>query len=124
MLNYDRGGAKEALYEGDTSVEVPSSISDHGPSRRRIERQAHRTIKLMNLSESTSHLDIVKAVRGGKLVDLYFRPHERFANVSFVHAADAQAFYNHVRKHDLYIRNKRVRAHPFRMPRTVVGAQC
>ena len=64
----------------------------------------------MNLADGTTHGDITGAVRGGLLLDIFMRSHERSATVSFLNAADARAFFDHARKHDLYIKNKRVRS--------------
>lgn len=80
------------------------------------ERQCVRSLLLCNLAEGTTHGDVTEAVRGGQLLDVYLRPHDRTAAVSFLQAADARAFFNHVRRHDLYIRHKRVsiwRVFPF-----------
>ena len=76
--------------------------------RQQFDRQCTRTVQLLNLAEGTTHVDITKAVRGGMLLDVFLRGHERSATVSFLHAADARRFYEHVRRHDLYIKNKRV----------------
>jgi hypothetical protein len=78
--------------------------------RPQFDRQCTRTIQLLNLAEGTTHADIASAVRGGLLLDVFIRGHERTATVSFLHALDARAFFDHVRKHDLYIKNKRVGA--------------
>jgi hypothetical protein len=37
------------------------------------------------------------------------KPQGKYASVSFVHAQDAGAFYDYVRRHGLYISQKRVR---------------
>jgi len=42
------------------------------------------------------------------LLDVYLRKHDRTAAVSFLHAIHAQNFFDHIRKNDLYIKNKRV----------------
>lgn len=72
------------------------------------ERQCARSLLLCNLAEGTTHLDITESTRGGQLLDIYLRPYERTATVSFVQATDARTFFDHVRRHDLYIRQKRV----------------
>ena len=50
----------------------------------------------------------MKVIRGGALLDVFLRPMEKSAQVTFVEAADAQAFFKHVRREDLYISSKRV----------------
>lgn len=72
-------------------------------------RDAPRSLLLSNLAEGTSHADITSAVRGGQLLEVFMRPQGKYANVSFVHAQDAGAFYEYVRRHGLYISQKRVR---------------
>jgi hypothetical protein len=39
---------------------------------------------------------------------VFLRTNERSAAVSFLHAADARKFFDHVRKQDMYIKNKRI----------------
>lgn len=73
-----------------------------------FERQCARTLQLSNLAEGTTHADIVNAVRGGMLLDIFLRSHDRSASISFLNSEDAKRFYEHVRRHDLYIKNKRV----------------
>jgi hypothetical protein len=76
--------------------------------RQQFEQQCLRTIQLSHLAEGTTHADIANAVRGGMLLDIFLRSHDRCAMVSFLKSVDAKKFYDHVRRHDLYIRNKRV----------------
>ena len=68
-----------------------------------------RTLLLTGLSNRTTLADIIKAVRGGQLLNLYIREHERTATVSFVDPLAAQAFLIYAKRADLYIRGKRVR---------------
>jgi hypothetical protein len=88
--------------------------SGNNDSQSRFQRQqydkfAKRTILLANLPEGVTHSDIVAIVRGGMLLDIYLRTHDRTASVSFLEEAAAQEFFRHVKRHDLYIRGKRVR---------------
>ncbi|EXF82223.1 hypothetical protein CFIO01_03157 [Colletotrichum fioriniae PJ7] len=78
------------------------------PMRPRFERLATRTVLISNLAEGTTHADVVGVVRGGQLLDIFMRPYDRTAHVSFLHGPDAAAFIEHTRRHDLYIRQKRV----------------
>jgi hypothetical protein len=78
--------------------------------RPRLEKLATRTIQLLNLSDRITYSDVTASVRGGQLLEIYLRSHDRSATISFLHGTDAKAFYEHVRKHDLYIQNKRVRS--------------
>ncbi|KAK3374987.1 hypothetical protein B0H63DRAFT_262777 [Podospora didyma] len=96
--------------DGDSPVEgvVGANYVKQQGQRQQFERQCTRTVQLMNLSEGTTHADTTNAVRGGILLDVFVRSQDRSATVSFLHAVDARKFFDHVRKHDLYIKNKRV----------------
>ncbi|KAK2014700.1 hypothetical protein LZ32DRAFT_603098 [Colletotrichum eremochloae] len=76
--------------------------------RPQLERMTTRTIIMSNLAEGTTHADVTDVVRGGQLLDIFLRTHDRSAQVSFLHGSDARAFLEHTRRHDLYIRHKRV----------------
>ncbi|RDL32097.1 Uncharacterized protein BP5553_09499 [Venustampulla echinocandica] len=78
------------------------------PQRPTYDKFAKRTVQLCNLADSTSYSDIVDVVRGGMLLDVYLRVHDRAASVSFLEEAHAQEFFQHVKRHDLYLRGKRV----------------
>jgi hypothetical protein len=82
--------------------------TDQQSQRPRFDRQCTRTVQLMNLPEGTTHADITAVVRGGILLDIFVRTHDRSATVSFLNAMDARAFFDHVRRNDLYSRSKRV----------------
>ncbi len=82
----------------------------HQPSKPQFDRQCTRTIQLMGLPEGVAHADITAVVRGGMVLDVFLRTGDRSAMVSFLHAVDARAFFNHAKKHDLYIKKKRVRS--------------
>ncbi|KAH8596845.1 hypothetical protein B0O99DRAFT_618775 [Bisporella sp. PMI_857] len=78
------------------------------PGRPQYVKHAKRSLLLANLPESVTHSDITDVVRGGMLLDIYLRSHERTATVSFLEETDAQKFFQHVKRHDLYIKCKRV----------------
>ena len=101
---------ENAASEMDSPVEGPpgANYTKSQGQRQQFERQCSRTIQLSNLAEGTSHADITNAVRGGMLLDVFLRSHDRSATVSFLQSADARKFFDHVRRHDLYIKNKRV----------------
>lgn len=87
--------------------------SGNNDSQSRFQRQqydkfAKRTVLLANLPEAVTHSDIVAVVRGGMLLDIYLRTHDRTASVSFLEEAAAHEFFRYVKRHDLYIRGKRV----------------
>jgi len=78
---------------------------------RPLLRIATRTLILFNLPEGVTHGDITNVVRGGQLLGVFMR-NDRSCTVSFVHGQDARIFYDHIKKNDLYLKNKRVRAAP------------
>ncbi|KAK5154033.1 hypothetical protein LTR04_006123 [Oleoguttula sp. CCFEE 6159] len=65
-----------------------------------------RTVLISNLSDRTTHKDITNIIRGGRLLDIYLRSHDRTAIVSFVEGA--VDFFNHAKRNDLYIHTKRL----------------
>jgi hypothetical protein len=104
-------------YDEETTVDGPVGANYIAPQKSRsgqYDLKCTRTVLLSNLPEGTTHADITDAVRGGLLLDIFLRPHDRAVALSFLHAADARAFFDHVRKNDLYIKNKRVRTLPAR----------
>lgn len=98
-------------YDDATTVDGPVGANYITPQRSRdgqYDLKCTRTVLLSGLAEGTTHADITDAVRGGLLLDIFLRPHERCCSLSFLHGADARAFFDHVRRNDLYIRNKRI----------------
>ncbi|KAK3296263.1 uncharacterized protein B0H64DRAFT_397775 [Chaetomium fimeti] len=104
----DENGASDT----ESQIEDPPGANYAKPQgqRQQFERQCVRTIQLSHLAEGTTHADIANAVRGGMLLDIFLRSHDRSAMVSFLRSVDAKKFYDHVRRHDLYIKNKRIEA--------------
>ena len=86
----------------DQWVPVPKTDK---PQYSRIEQ---RTILIKNISDRTTHKDIVDIIRGGPVLDIFLRPSERSANVSFLEGSAAQGFMSYVRRNDIYVHGKRV----------------
>jgi hypothetical protein len=88
------------------------NVNGHGRSKADKHnghlRNDQRTLLFTNLSDRTTHKDIVNAIRGGMLLDIYLRSAERTASVSFVDGSAAQEFFNHAKRRDIYIHGKRV----------------
>lgn len=103
-FTYMQDGPSDGFYDGGSGNNDPQPRF----ARPQFEKFARRTLLLANLPEGVTHADIVDAVRGGMLLDIYLRTHDRAASVSFLEEAHAQEFYRHVKRHDLYIRGKRV----------------
>ena len=79
-------------------------------------RQEQRTILFKNLSDRTGHKDIVDVIRGGAVLDIYFRSNNKSASVSFVEGSAAQAWMNYVKRIEIYIHSKRVSETYFSFP--------
>ena len=86
----------------DQYLAIPSSEKQH------YARNEQRTVLIKNLSDRTTHKDIVDIVRGGALLDIYLRSNDKSASVSFVEGAAAQAFFAYAKRNDIYIHGKRV----------------
>ncbi|KAL1968578.1 hypothetical protein VTN77DRAFT_1788 [Rasamsonia byssochlamydoides] len=67
-----------------------------------------RTVEIRGLPERVTHRDVTNAVRGGALLEIYLRPYDHSARVSFVEPSAAQEFLNHAKRRDVYIQGKRV----------------
>jgi hypothetical protein len=95
---------------GDGFVDFGSGNNDSRPRFQRptYDKFSQRTVLLVNLPEGVTHLEVVEAVRGGMLLDIYLRAHDRTASVSFLEQAHAQEFFRYVKRNDLYIRGRRV----------------
>ncbi|KAM7197865.1 hypothetical protein V8F33_005357 [Rhypophila sp. PSN 637] len=102
----------DASCDGDSPIDGPvgaTYVKSQGQGQRpQFDRECTRTIQLLNLADGTTHADITAAVRGGMLLDIFLRTHERTATISFLHAVEARRFFEHVKRNDLYIKNKRV----------------
>ena len=90
----------------------PDKDENNCPSSRNDKSYYHRaeqrTIIASNLSDRTTHKDLVNVVRGGALLDIYLRANDRSASISFIEGSAAQNFMNYVKRNDVYIHGKRV----------------
>jgi hypothetical protein len=103
---YTPDGPSDGPDEGESGNKEPLVK----PARQRYEKFAKRTIVLSNIPDVTTHADIANIVRGGLVLEIYLRrdPQGRVACVSFLDAAHAYEFFQHVKRNDLHIRGKRV----------------
>lgn len=105
---YVQDGPSDSFYEGGSG----NNVSQMRISRPQLDKFSQRTLLISNLPEGITHADIVDNVRGGMLLDIFLRAHDKAASVSFLEEAHALEFFRHVKRHDLYIRGKRVRSSP------------
>lgn len=92
------------------------SASQNAPTP--FPREAQRTVFFGNLSDKTTHKDLARIIRGGRLLDIYVR-HDRSATVSFLEGA--QEFVNYAKRNDFYIHSKRVSREYRAMERVYAG---
>ncbi|KAL6718394.1 hypothetical protein ACLMJK_004483 [Lecanora helva] len=90
------------LDRDDGCLSVPRT------ERKRYNREEQRTITVKNLSDRTTHKDIVHFVKGGLVLDIFLRTNERSASISFVEGAAAQNFMAYVKRNDIYVHGKRL----------------
>lgn len=95
--------------------------------RKRFAKVEQRTILAKNLSDRATHKvsslgvggstrhsdlrcfkDIVDFVRGGLVLDIFLRSHERSVSISFVEGSAAQEFMSYVKRNDIYVHGKRL----------------
>ncbi|KAI1116124.1 hypothetical protein F5Y14DRAFT_408147 [Nemania sp. NC0429] len=93
--------------DGPTDTHVDSLYPAQKPQLHHM-RICKRTIVLCGLPPIVTLGDVTGVVRGGQLLDIFLRSVEHTASVSFVREDDAARFYEHARRNDIYIRNKRV----------------
>lgn len=87
------------------------SLPPSKPERLYYNRAEQRTIVAQNLSDRTTHKDIVNIIRGGAILDIFLRMNERSASISFIVGSAAHEFMNYVKRNDIYIHGKRVSSH-------------
>ncbi|KAI1180349.1 hypothetical protein F4777DRAFT_574110 [Nemania sp. FL0916] len=93
--------------DGPTDVQIDSLHPTQKPQIP-YARVCRRTITFAGLPPYTTLGDVTDVVRGGQLLDVFLRSAEHTASISFVREDDAVRFYEHTRKNDIYIRNKRI----------------
>ena len=69
---------------------------------------ALRTLVFSNLADPVTERELLNVVRGGALLDIYWYDHGHAAKVSFIQASAAEAFLAYTKRHDIYLRGKRV----------------
>lgn len=71
---------------------------------RVLERVCRRTLRILNIPGGATHTSLAAVIRGGPLLEIYIRTYDHSAMVSFLYPADATAFFDHVQKYGLYIK--------------------
>jgi hypothetical protein len=107
----DQEPEEDEYLDEDTIADGPLGTHYDQPKQARepqYVQKCTRTVLIQNLPPGATHADVTEVVRGGVLLDVFLRTHDRACSVSFLHAADARYFFDHARKYDLYIKHKRV----------------
>ena len=99
----------EVYFPSDAEVEEDLNFQTPKMEKPQYAKWAQRTILAKNLSNRTTHKDIFNVIRGGIILDVYLRLHDRNASISFLEGAAAQDFMGYVKRNDIYIHDKRVR---------------
>ncbi|KAI0014000.1 hypothetical protein F4779DRAFT_560214 [Xylariaceae sp. FL0662B] len=96
-------------YSPSYSADGPTpDVNNERARRTQYARMCKRTISISGLPDNTTHWDMTSVIHGGQLLDVYLRPFDHIALVSFLREEDAVRFYEYARRNDLYVRNKRV----------------
>ena len=108
-----KSGFYERQYSFGRDENLEIERDDHGrtpskPERQHYARAEQRTIVAQNLSDRTTHRDLLQVVRGGTVLDIFLRTNDRNASISFVEGSAAQEFMKYVKRNDVYIHGKRV----------------
>lgn len=108
-----KSGFYERHYSFGRDENLEIDRDGHGrtppkPERQHYARAEQRTIVAQNLSDRTTHKDLLQVVRGGTVLDVFLRTNDRNASISFVEGSAAQEFMKYVKRNDIYIHGKRV----------------
>lgn len=93
-----------------TSSDKQDVADEYTEKQYKLYKNNHerRSLVLKGISNKTTLADVANVIRGGQLLNLYLRPRERTAQVTFVDPAAAEAFFTYSKRADLYICDKRV----------------
>jgi hypothetical protein len=97
------GEAGPGAYSPESQPDDDEDGQTPSPSQH-IPLHAQRTVLITNLSERTTHKDLVSIVRGGRLLDIFLR-NDRSATISFVEGA--AEFLAYAKRNDIYLHMKR-----------------
>ena len=107
---FEEGSEKSSITSGEKE-EVTAEEAGHQDCGYQ-DSHDHRSLVIRGISKRTTLADVTKAVRGGQVLNVYLRPHEREAHVSFVDPHAAEKFLIYSKRQDLYVRSKRVSRMP------------
>lgn len=108
--DFSRHTSPETDNSSYPNDEKDSPIASDGRTASGLhgEGSGYHTVSLKNIPERATHWDIVDAVRGGALVDVFLRARERTASVTFADAEAANAYLAYARRWNVYVLGKPV----------------
>lgn len=94
---------RQEEFSSHSHAELPTAKHE-----RFVTDRGNRSLVLKGVTKSTSLEEITKAIRGGMVLNLFIRHYQQEAHVAFVNPDDAERFLLHAKRHDFYIKGKRV----------------
>lgn len=98
--------------ENDGTMRQASQEFRAGGDEYNYQTNGNRTLFFTRLPEKSTYASFLEVVRGGVVVDVWMKPSDRCASVSFLQPQSAANFYRYAKKNDLYIDGRRV-GHPW-----------
>lgn len=110
------GDFEELNYDGVSPVNLASDNQQYGYGQYYEQEEEDsfdvnredRSVVLKGISPFTTLADVLAVIRGGAVLNLYLRPQQRTAHVTFVDPNAAENFLIHSKRIDIYVRGKRV----------------
>lgn len=96
----------EEIISGDEGADLEKM----GVSKQLGHVHRGRSVLLRGIPKSASLRDVCKIVRGGMILNLFLRPHQNTAHVSFVNPQAAEDFLLHADRTDLYVKGRKIMA--------------
>ncbi|KAI1908397.1 hypothetical protein LOZ64_005577 [Ophidiomyces ophidiicola] len=87
---------------------LDSPYSAEGPVKYRGNGPDNRTVTLKGIPDRATYADVIGAIRGGRVLDIFFRSRDHMASISFAESTAAQQFMAHTKRYRFYILDKPV----------------
>lgn len=100
----------EEMGDGEESDGTTKDIQGRrrGGNEYNDQTGGNRTLFFTRLPEKATYASFLEVVRGGAVVDVWMKPSDRCASISFLNPQSAEAFYRYAKKNDLYVDGRRV----------------
>jgi hypothetical protein len=100
---HDSADADDTSLPSDEKVHSPVSGEDHRSGRNQTNGGENFTVVLKGLPDRAAHRDVVAAVKGGTLVDVFLRPRERTASITFADSNAAKEYLAYAKRRNVYV---------------------